>query len=67
MKNTKFQPDYTKRHSWCYGEILPDKGDGIEVPAQKWVDLTDGKVGVALMNNSKYGHSDSHEIGKDFL
>lgn len=47
----------TLRHSWCYGEILPDKGDGIEVPAQKWVDLSNGQVGVALMNNSKYGHS----------
>jgi alpha-mannosidase len=47
----------TLRHTWCYGEILPDKGDGIEVPAQKWVDLTDGKAGMALMNNSKYGHS----------
>jgi alpha-mannosidase len=27
-----------------------------EVPAQKWVDLSQGDYGVALMNDSKYGH-----------
>ncbi|HBE40976.1 MAG TPA: hypothetical protein DDW27_07190 [Bacteroidales bacterium] len=31
--------------------------DGQEVPAQKWVDLTDGVTGIALLNNSRYGHS----------
>ena len=31
--------------------------DGQEVPAQKWVDITDGKTGIALLNKSKYGHS----------
>jgi alpha-mannosidase len=31
--------------------------DGQEVPAQKWVDLTDGVTGIALLNNTKYGHS----------
>ena len=31
--------------------------DGQEVPAQKWVDLTDGVSGLALLNNTKYGHS----------
>ncbi|MDO9341629.1 MAG: glycoside hydrolase family 38 C-terminal domain-containing protein [Bacteroidales bacterium] len=31
--------------------------DGQEVPAQKWVDLTDGVTGVALLNSTKYGHS----------
>lgn len=31
--------------------------DGQEVPAQNWVDLTDGVTGIALLNNSKYGHS----------
>lgn len=35
-------------------EELPD---GQEVPAQKWVDLTDGITGIALLNNTKYGHS----------
>lgn len=31
--------------------------DGQEVSAQRWVDLTDGKTGVALLNKTKYGHS----------
>jgi alpha-mannosidase len=31
--------------------------DGQEVPAQKWVDVTDGKTGIALLNKTKYGHS----------
>lgn len=31
--------------------------DGQEVPAQKWVDLTDGNAGIALLNKTKYGHS----------
>jgi len=31
--------------------------DGQEVPAQKWVDLSDGVTGIALLNNTKYGHS----------
>lgn len=30
---------------------------GQEVPAQKWVDLSDGNTGLALLNNTKYGHS----------
>jgi len=34
-----------------------EEPDGQEVPAQKWVDLTDGITGIALLNNSKYGHS----------
>lgn len=28
-----------------------------EVCAQKWVDMSDGKYGVALLNDGKYGHS----------
>ncbi|MDR2385197.1 MAG: glycosyl hydrolase-related protein [Tannerella sp.] len=31
--------------------------DGQETPAQKWVDLSDGTEGIALLNTSKYGHS----------
>ena len=31
--------------------------DGQEVPAQKWVDLSDGVTGIALLNSTKYGHS----------
>jgi alpha-mannosidase len=42
--------------------LIPDLSknegpDGQEVPAQKWVDLTDGVTGIALMNTTKYGHS----------
>lgn len=36
---------------------LQESPDGQEVPAQKWVDLTDGVNGIALLNNTKYGHS----------
>ena len=34
-----------------------DHDDGREVPAQKWVDVNNGRIGAALLNNSKYGHS----------
>lgn len=37
--------------------IQIENPDGQEVPAQKWVDLTDGVTGIALLNNTKYGHS----------
>jgi alpha-mannosidase len=33
-----------------------NKRGGQEVPAQKWVTVTDGQKGIALMNRSKYGH-----------
>jgi len=29
--------------------------DGTEVPALRWVDLSDGEYGVSLLNNCKYG------------
>lgn len=44
------------RHADAYG-IKAEVDDGQEVPAQKWVDVTDGKVGMALLNKTKYGHS----------
>jgi len=31
--------------------------NGQEVPAQQWVDVTDGKTGIALLNKTKFGHS----------
>lgn len=37
--------------------IQAENPDGQEVPAQKWVDLTDGVTGIALLNNTKYAHS----------
>jgi alpha-mannosidase len=53
--NGKEAPSYL-RHSNAYGIMAEDK-DGLEVPAQKWVDVSDGKVGIALLNKTKYGHS----------
>ncbi len=47
------------RHADAYG-IKAEVQDGLEVPAQKWVDVTDGNVGIALLNKTKYGHSYSH-------
>jgi alpha-mannosidase len=45
-----FKPFQT---SWTQDE----NPDGQEVPAQKWVDLSDGNAGIALLNNTKYGFS----------
>lgn len=58
--NGKFQggdvPEYLASQSNVYG-MDPERADGQEVPAQKWVDVTDGKTGIALLNKTKYGHS----------
>ena len=48
-------PDALK-HRNDYG-IVSEANDGQEVPAQKWVDVTDGKTGIALLNKTKYGNS----------
>jgi alpha-mannosidase len=58
MINGKEAPSYLK-HADAYG-IKAESKDGLEVPAQKWVDVTDGKVGIALLNKTKYGHSYSN-------
>jgi len=54
--NGKNAPSYERSQSGIYG-VKPEDYDGQEVPAQKWVDVTDGQTGLALLNNSKYGHS----------
>jgi alpha-mannosidase len=54
--NGKVVPSYLTSQSGIYG-VTPEKNDGQEVPAQKWVDVTDGQTGIALLNNTKYGHS----------
>ncbi|MEI7830515.1 MAG: glycoside hydrolase family 38 C-terminal domain-containing protein [Prolixibacteraceae bacterium] len=54
--NGKDAPSWLKSQTDVYG-LKPEKTDGQEMPAQKWVDLTDGKVGIALLNKTKYGHS----------
>ena len=43
-------------HRNAYG-IDAEEDKGLEVPAQKWVDLSDGVIGIALLNKTKYGHS----------
>jgi alpha-mannosidase len=53
--NGKEAPSHLK-HANAYG-INAEEEDGQEVPAQKWVDISDGKAGIALLNKSKYGHS----------
>jgi alpha-mannosidase len=52
--NGKEAPINLRAKDPTYG---PHSDDGQEVPAQKWVDVTDGKVGIALLNKTKYGHS----------
>ena len=54
--NGKDAPSHLKSQSGIYG-VVPEWDDGQEVPAQKWVDVTDGRTGIALLNNTKYGHS----------
>jgi alpha-mannosidase len=56
--NGKEAPSHLK-HEDVYG-ISAEAIDGQEVPAQKWVDVSDGKVGIALLNKTKYGHSFSN-------
>ena len=53
--NGKEAPSYLK-HQDAYG-IKAEVIDGQEVPAQKWVDVSDGKVWIALLNKTRYGHS----------
>ncbi len=54
--NGKDAPAWQKSQSNTYG-VSPEMNHGQEVPAQKWVDVTDGKVGIALLNKTKYGNS----------
>ncbi|MBN1158939.1 MAG: alpha-mannosidase, partial [Bacteroidales bacterium] len=44
------------KHQDAYG-VKAEVDDGQEVPAQKWVDVSDGKVGIALLNRTRYGYS----------
>lgn len=46
-----------------YGSIEREN-DGIEYPAQKWVDVFNEKFGVALLNNGKYGFSVENSVLK---
>jgi alpha-mannosidase len=53
--NGKPAPDWLK-HSTATGSSAPNN-DAQEVPAQKWVDISNGNEGIALLNKTKYGHS----------
>jgi len=52
----KDAPLWLTSQSRIYG-VDPEMDKGQEVPAQKWVDVTDGTKGIALLNKTKYGHS----------
>jgi alpha-mannosidase len=56
MINGEKAPLSQSSQSTIYG-VTPEMDDGQEVPAQKWVDVTDGSVGMALLNRTRYGHS----------
>jgi alpha-mannosidase len=38
-------------------DVVKRPVNGQEVPAQQWVDVTDRKTGIALLNTTKFGHS----------
>lgn len=38
-------------------DVVKRPVNGQEVPAQQWVDVSDGKTGLALLNKTKFGHS----------
>ena len=46
-------------HFYCHVpfDVVERPADGQEVPAQRWVDISNGDNGIALLNRSKYGHS----------
>ncbi|MFA6471048.1 MAG: glycoside hydrolase family 38 C-terminal domain-containing protein [Candidatus Latescibacterota bacterium] len=46
-------------HFFCHVpfDVVERPTNGQEVPAQRWVDISDGVSGIALLNRSKYGHS----------
>jgi alpha-mannosidase len=56
------RPTDLRKTPLSYKRLIPDLTQnydpaGQEVPAQKWVDLSDGNTGIALLNNTLYGHS----------
>jgi alpha-mannosidase len=56
------RPTDLRKTPFSYKSLVADLSknegpDGQEVPAQKWVDLSDGVTGMALLNSTKYGHS----------
>jgi alpha-mannosidase len=45
----------TVTYDTAYGTVVRP-ADGLEYPAQKWVDLSGEDYGVSLLNNARYGH-----------
>ncbi|RKY04847.1 hypothetical protein DRP77_02755 [Candidatus Poribacteria bacterium] len=45
----------TVTYETAYGTIVRP-ADGLEYPAQRWVDLSEEGFGAALLNDSRYGH-----------
>ena len=66
MLRTSFTPAVTAREASCdiqFGSIrrpthtdTPGDFAKFEICAHKWVDISDGSYGVALLNDCKYGH-----------
>jgi alpha-mannosidase len=66
MLRTSFTPAVTAREASCdiqFGSIrrpthtdTPRDFAKFEICAHKWVDISDGSYGVALLNDCKYGH-----------
>jgi alpha-mannosidase len=59
MLRTVFPLDLNQARFTCHVPFAAVERpvNGQEVPAQKWVDVSDGKTGIALLNKTKYGHS----------
>ena len=57
MLNGKPTPQALKGHTDGWFNESGERNNGQEVPAQKWVTVTDGEKGIALLNKTKYGHS----------
>jgi alpha-mannosidase len=54
MINGKLAPSNLKHHDY---KVVAESNDGQEVPAQRWVDISDGNTGIALLSRTKYGFS----------
>ena len=57
MLGGKPTPEALKNHLDGWFNEAGERSNGQEVPAQKWVTVTDGEKGLALLNKTKYGHS----------
>jgi len=49
--------DHSSFYSQVPFDVISRPVNGQEVPAQQWVDVSDGSNGMALLNRTKFGHS----------